>query len=188
MRRLTAFNSVSLDGYFADANGDVSWAHQSPDDAEWNAFVAGNASGGGALVFGRITYEMMASFWPTPAAAQAMPEVAKGMNAMPKYVITRTLTAVSWENANLLRGNLVSKIRKLKEEPGPDLTILGSGSIVSQLAVAGLIDELQVVVIPVVLGKGRPLFSGVKKAISFKLLQSRTFGNGNVLLSYGPVE
>ncbi|MFL5606068.1 MAG: dihydrofolate reductase family protein, partial [Gemmatimonadaceae bacterium] len=86
MRRLTVFNNVSLDGYFTDAKGDMSWAHN--NDPEWNAFAAENASGGGALLLGRITYDLMASFWPTPRAMQAMPEVAKGMNRMPKVVFS----------------------------------------------------------------------------------------------------
>jgi dihydrofolate reductase len=90
MRKVVAFESVSLDGYFADVNGDMSWAHK--QDAEWNAFVGGNASGGGALLFGRVTYELMASFWPTPAAMERAPVVAEGMNNMPKVVFSRTLT------------------------------------------------------------------------------------------------
>ena len=81
MRKLIVFNNVTLDGYFADRNGDMSWAHR--QDAEWNAFVGGNASGGGALLFGRVTYELMASFWPTPAAMERAPVVAEGMNNMP---------------------------------------------------------------------------------------------------------
>jgi len=83
------FNSVTLDGYFTDKNSDMSWAHK--NDPEWNAFVADNAKGGGTLLFGRITYELMASFWPTPAAMQMMPDVAKGMNSLPKVVFSRTL-------------------------------------------------------------------------------------------------
>jgi len=80
MPRLNMFNSVSLDGYFTDSSNDMSWAHAGGDDTEFQEFVAGNAKGAGALVFGRVTYGMMASFWPTPMAAQAMPEVAAGMN------------------------------------------------------------------------------------------------------------
>ena len=75
MRKLGVFESISLDGFFTDATGDMSWAHT--QDPEWNAFVSGNASGGGALLFGRVTYQQMASFWPTPQAAQMLPEVAR---------------------------------------------------------------------------------------------------------------
>ena len=91
MRKVHVFDSISLDGFFTDARNDMSWAHRR--DPEWNAFVAGNAGGNGALLFGRVTYEQMRAFWPTPQAAQMMPEVAAGMNAMPKYVVSRTLDA-----------------------------------------------------------------------------------------------
>ena len=98
MRQLTVFNNVTLDGYIADARSDMSWAHQSPTDDEWNAFVSGNAQGGGALMFGRVTYDLMAAFWPTPAAMAAMPGVAAGMNRMPKYVFSRTMDTAAWQN------------------------------------------------------------------------------------------
>ncbi len=91
MARLTVFNSVTLDGYFTDRNRDMSWAKGDPNDAEWNAFVGGNASGDGILLFGRITYEMMAGFWPTPAAKQMMPDVAEGMNRMRKVVVSKSM-------------------------------------------------------------------------------------------------
>jgi dihydrofolate reductase len=187
MRKLIVFNHVSLDGYFVDSNGDMSWAKADHQDAEWNAFVAGNASGEGALVFGRITYEMMASFWPTPFAIETMPSVAEGMNSMPKIVFSRTLDQASWNNTTLVKGNLAAEMRKMKQEPGPGLAILGSGSIVSQLAQEGLIDEYQIVVNPIVLGEGRTMFDGVKEKLSLKLTKSRAFGNGNVLLVYEPM-
>ena len=185
MRRLAVFNSVSLDGYFVDGNGDMSWVHKNDD--EWNAFVAGNASGSGVLVFGRITYEMMASYWPTPIALQNFPTVAKGMNDMQKIVFSRTLDQVSWSNTKLLKGDLPTEIRKMKKEPGPDMVILGSGSIVSQLAQENLIDEYQIALSPIVLGKGRTLFEGMKRKLDFKLTKSRTFRNGSVFLCYEPV-
>src|SRR3982751_3979412 len=92
MPKLVAFNHVTLDGYFVDINGDMSWAKADHQDAEWNAFVAENASGGGVLVFGRITYELMAGFWPTPFAIENMPVVAEGMNSMPKVGFSRHWT------------------------------------------------------------------------------------------------
>jgi dihydrofolate reductase len=185
MRKVVAFESVSLDGYFADVNGDMSWAHK--QDAEWNAFVGGNASGGGALLFGRVTYELMASFWPTPAAMERAPVVAEGMNNMPKVVFSRTLDKASWKNTTLVKGDIAAAVRKMKQESGPDMAILGSGSIVSQLAQAGLIDEFQIVVNPIVLGGGKTLFDGVKEKLPLKLINTRAFGNGNVVLYYEPM-
>lgn len=184
MRRLVVFSHVSLDGYFVDASGDMSWAHK--QDAEWKAFAAENASGGGALVFGRITYDMMACFWPTPQAMQTMPIVAERMNQMPKVVFSRTLPEASWQNTKLVKDNIVAEMRWMKTESGPNMTILGSGTIVSQFAQEGLIDEFQLVVNPIVLGKGRTLFEDMKNRLPLKLTKSRTFGNGNILLSYRP--
>ena len=182
MRKLVVFNMVSLDGFFVDRKGDMSWAHK--NDAEWNAFVNENASGNGVLVFGRITYELMASYWPTPMALQNSPVVAKGMNDMPKIVFSRTLDNASWSNTKLVKGDLATEMRKLKKESGPDMVILGSGSIVSQLAQQDLIDEYQIALSPIVLGKGRTMFEGLNEKLNFKLTKSRTFGNGTVFACY----
>ena len=187
MRNLAVFNHVSLDGYFVDANGEMSWAKANQQDAEWNSFVAENASGGGTLVFGRITYEMMASFWPTPMAKEMMPEVAERMNSLPKIVFSRTLTEAAWNNTRLIKDNLAAEVQKLKSEPGDTMVILGSGSIVSELTEAHLIDEYQVVVNPLALGKGRTMFEGITEKLELKLTGSRAFGNGNVFLRYQPV-
>lgn len=186
MRKLLVFNSVTIDGYFTDANADMSWAHQ--QDPEWNDFVAGNATSGGELLFGRVTYEMMASFWPRPEAARHFPEVAEQMNKLPKVVFSRTLDEATWQNTRLVKGNLASEVRKLKEEAGDHMVIMGSGSIISQLAPENLIDEYQLVVNPIVLGAGRTMFDGLKERLKLKLTSSRTFGNGNVLLCYTPTD
>lgn len=184
MRKITVFNHISLDGYFTDASGNVSFAHNQTPDAEWDAFVSGNASGGGMLLFGRITYQMMASFWPTPIAVQKMPELAECMNSLRKVVFSRTLEKALWNNTTLVKGDLIAEINRLKEEAGEPMVIFGSGSIVSQLAPRGLIDEYQVIVNPVVLGKGRTMFDGVRALL--KLTKTRTFKNGNILLCYEP--
>ena len=186
MRKLAVFNHVSLDGYFVDMNGSMSWAKSGTKDAEWNAFVAENAKGDGLLLFGRVTYELMASFWPTPMADQHDPVVAERMNKLPKVVCSRTLDKASWSNTRLVKCDMVAEIRKMKKEPGEDMVILGSGSIVSQLAQEGLIDAYQVVVNPIVLGKGRTMFDGVKEKLNLKLTKTRAFGNGNVFLCYEP--
>ena len=185
MRKLIVFNMVSVDGFFVDSKGDMRWAHK--NDAEWNAFTSGNASGSGVLVFGRITYELMASYWPTPMALQNSPVVAKGMNEMPKIVFSRTLDKVSWSNTKLIKGDLAAEVRKLKHESGPDMVILGSGSIVCQLTQENLIDEYQLALSPIVLGKGRTLFEGVQEKVNLKRTNSRTFGNGTVFVCYQPI-
>jgi dihydrofolate reductase len=186
MRKLVVFNQVSLDGYFVDLTGSMSWAKAGTKDAEWNAFVAENAKGDSPLLFGRVTYELMASFWPTPMADQHDPIVAERMNKLQKVVFSRTLGKASWSNTRLVKGDMVAEIRKMKKEPGEDMVILGSGSIVSQLAQEGLIDAYQVVVNPTILGQGRTMFEGVKEKLNLKLTKTRTFGNGNVFLCYEP--
>jgi dihydrofolate reductase len=182
MPSVMVFNSVTLDGYFTDPNGDMSWAHK--NDPEWNEFSAGNAKGESTLLFGRKTYEMMASFWPTPQAKQSFPEVAAAMNKQPKVVFSRTLDKVSWNNTRLLKGDLAGEVRKLKGGAGPASVILGSGTIVAQLTEEGLIDQYQVIVNPIVIGKGRTMFDGVSRKVNLKLANERRFKNGNVLLTY----
>jgi len=185
-RKLGAFIHISLDGYYCDLRGDMSFAHKAPDDAEWHEFVVRNASGEGILLFGRRTYEMMAAWWPTPMAAQAMPEVARGMNAAPKIVFSRTMSAAEWSNTTLVKDDVVATVRDMKSATGPDMTILGSGSILTQLVGAGLVDSLQVVVNPVALGAGRSLFSGLVTPAHFVLTNTRVFGDGSVVLWYAP--
>jgi dihydrofolate reductase len=184
MRKIIVFNQVSLDGYFVDKNGDMSWAHK--NDAEWNTFVADNAKGDATLLFGRITYHLMARFWPTAYAMESMPIVAEGMNRLPKVVFSRTLDKATWNNTRVVKGDLAAEVRKMKEETGSDMVIMGSGSVVSQLAQDRLIDEYEVVVNPIVLGQGRTMFEGLKEKLNLQLTKTRTFGNGNVFLSYEP--
>lgn len=184
MRKLSVFNHISLDGFFVSANGDMSWAHQGSDDAEYQAFVADNASGDSEMLFGRVTYEMMAGFWPTPVAHQQMPVVANKMNNGRKVVFSRTLSKAGWNNTTLVKGDLVEEVRKMKQAGGPDMVILGSGSIVAQLAAAGLIDTYQVVVNPVALGAGRTLFEGLPEIMRLKLTGSRAFKNGKTFLTF----
>ncbi len=184
MRKLLVFNQVSLDGYFADIKGEMSWAHQ--HDPEWLAFTEENARGGGELIFGRITYELMASYWPTPLALKSNPAVADRMNSLSKVVFSRTMEKPSWSNTRLIKDDLPAEIRRMKQDAGPDMVIFGSGTIISQLTDEGLIDEYQIVVVPTILGQGKTMFEGVKKRLALKRTSARTFGNGNVFLCYGP--
>jgi len=181
-RRLSVFNSVSLDGFFTDASGDMSWARSR--DPEWLGFQGENAGGEAELLFGRKTYDMMASFWPTPQAMQSMPAVAEGMNRMRKSVFSHTLDKAAWQNTRVIQGDLATEVRRMKAEPGPPMLILGSGQIVAQLTQAGLIDEYQLALVPIALGAGRTLFEGVTGRPRLKLQRSRAFGNGTVMLWY----
>ena len=184
MAKLKIYESVSLDGYFCDANGDMSWAHRS--DPEWMQFVSANATSESVLLFGRITFEQMEAFWPGDAAFALMPEVAKGMAVRQKLVCSHSRTESSWANTRFIHGDLLEEIGRLKSAPGPDVTILGSGTIVQQLAAAGLIDTYQLVVVPVLLGAGRSLFAGLPAMKLLQLDNARAFSNGNVVLTYRP--
>jgi dihydrofolate reductase len=185
MRKLIVFNHVTLDGYFVDTKGDMSWAHRQ-EDAEWSKFTAENVSSGagGHMLFGRITYEMMASYWPTPAAAKSEPVVAEAMNDSQKVVFSRTLEKATWKNTKLVKTDLAAEVRRLKKEPGNDILIFGSGTIVSQLTKEGLVDEYRIMVNPLVIGKGRTMFEGVADKVTLKLGTTRAFKNGNMLLTY----
>jgi dihydrofolate reductase len=180
MRKLCVFESISADGYFTDAGGSIAWAYAIPQDAEFTAWVSGNASSGGELLFGRKTYQEMEAFWPTPAAAAQMPEVARGMNAAKKYVASKTIQP-AWSNTQLLKGDLVQAVRDLKAGDGPGIAVLGSGTVAAQLGDAALIDEYQFVVLPVALGSGRTVFTSGK---ALRLIDQRAFRCGRVVVTY----
>lgn len=182
MARLSSFMMVSLDGCYADANGGMSFAHR--DDEETRRFTAESAGGSGGLVFGRLTYEMMIQFWPTPLALRSQPEVAASMNARPKFVVSKTLKQASWNNTRVVQGDLAREIQKLKAESQGDLAILGSGTLVTALASLGLIDRYDLMINPVILGEGKRLFAGISHPPGLALEKTRTFKNGCVLASY----
>ncbi len=184
MRKINSFIFVSLDGYFEGKNQDINWHRHGVEE---NKYAAQSLKGGGTLLFGRVTYEMMASYWPTPMAMEDSPGVAKGMNKADKIVFSRTLKSADWENTRVLNGDLITEVKKLKQTPGKSLTILGSGSVVTQLAEQGLIDEYQVMFDPVVLGAGTSIFKNVKSRLELKLTGAKTLKSGVVVLSYQPV-
>ncbi|PWJ58055.1 dihydrofolate reductase [Dyadobacter jejuensis] len=181
MRKLTSFTFLSLNGYYKGENDDTSWHRHGEEEGKYSEQ---SLSADNALLFGRITYEMMSNFWPTPMAAEMFPVVAAGMNNAEKIVFSNTLKIPDWSNTTILNGDIVGRIRKLKSSEGPDLTILGSGSIVSQFSNAGLIDIYQIMIDPVALPSGTPLFEGIKSKLDLKLTDSRIFKSGVVLLTY----
>ncbi|RPH37961.1 dihydrofolate reductase [bacterium] len=181
MGRLSAFSFITLDGYFAGPGGDISWHRHGGEE---NEHASKGANSGSTLLFGRVTYQMMASYWPTPDAMKTFPAVAEGMNKSEKIVFSRTLKKADWNNTRLIKDNVMEEVGKLKQRPGKDMTILGSGSIVTQLAEHGLIDEYQIMVDPVALGAGTPLFKGLKRNLDLRLASTRAFKSGVVLLTY----
>ena len=184
MSKLSVFNFITLNGFYKGANGDITWHKHGAEEGE---FAAKNASAGNTLLFGRATYEMMAGFWPTQNAIDNMPGVAAGMNSSEKIVFSKTLKKADWNNTTLIKDNIVEEIKKRKQSGGKDMTILGSGSIVTLFADHGLIDEYQLMIDPVAIAAGTPIFNGLKHSLDLKLISTRTFSSGVILLIYHPV-
>jgi dihydrofolate reductase len=185
MRQVIIFNMVTLDGFFDGPGRDIGWHNV---DAEFNEFAIAQLDTVGGLLFGRVTYEGMASYWPTPVAIQNDPEVAGKMNRVPKYVFSKTLDKADWQNTTLIKGDAAGEVAKLKQQPGQDLFIFGSAEFAAHLLAMGLIDELRVMVNPILLGSGTPLFRGLHQRIPLKLLAAQPFRSGNVLLRYKLVD
>jgi dihydrofolate reductase len=186
MGRISVFNFISLDGFFeGPRKGDISWHRH---DAEGGAFAAENLTHGSILLFGRVTYDIMSSYWPTASAIQQDPVVAERMNNAGKIVFSRTMKTAGWQNTTVMGGEIVDAVRNLKQTDGKDMTILGSGSIVTLFAEHGLIDSYQFMVDPVVIGNGTKVFNGISKRLNLNLTATRRFDNGCVLLCYEPAE
>ncbi len=185
MRKLSSFTFITLDGYYKGENNDISWHKHGQEEGE---FSAESLKAENTLIFGRLTYQMMASFWPSPMAFESFPDVAARMNKAEKIVFSKTLDSVDWKNTKLVKDDLIEEVKTIKASPGNNLTILGSGSIVTQLAEQGLIDEFQIMIAPVAIGAGTPLFKNISQQLSLKLVNSRTFKSGVVLHSYESVQ
>lgn len=181
MRTLFAFEMISLDGFFEGPNQDISW--HTVDD-EFNKFAGRQLDTTGVLLFGRKTYQLMASYWQTATGDD--PVVTLKMNTLPKFVFSRTLESAEWNNTRLIRENAADEILKLKQERGKDLALFGSAALLATLAQANLIDEYRIMVNPILLGKGTSLFQGMDRRMNLKLISSNTYRSGNVLLCYRP--
>lgn len=185
MRHLGVFNFLTLNGFYKGLHGDISWHRHGEEE---NKFAEGNMSQESIILFGRITYELMASYWPTPMAKENDPVVAEGMNRFEKIVFSNTLKKAEWENSRIVNGDIVGEISRMKEQPGKNLTILGSGSIVTQFAEHGLIDEYQVMIDPVAIGYGTAFLNGIGHKLDLELTDMRKFKSGVVLLTYKTVK
>ncbi|MEO5570623.1 MAG: dihydrofolate reductase family protein [Bacteroidia bacterium] len=185
MRKLTAFNFITLNGFFKGLNADISWHRHGGEEGE---FSSESLKSGNTLLFGRVTYEMMSGYWTTPMAMQNTPEVAEGMNSADKIVFSKTLKKADWKNTTLIRTNIVEEIKKLKKLQGNDMTILGSGSIITLFAEHDLIDVYSIMIDPVAIGEGTPLFNNVSHKLDMELTATRTFKSGVVLLNYRPMK
>lgn len=172
---------VSVDGYFEGPNREIDWHNV---DAEFNEYAIDLLHHLDALIFGRVTYQLMANYWPTPQATTNDPIVAELMNNLPKIVCSRTLTTVDWHNSRLVKGNAAEEIKKLKQQSGYEMAIFGSSNLALTLIPLGLIDEIRIFIAPIVLGHGNSLFNGLNQRFPLKLVKNKIFKSGNVLLYY----
>lgn len=182
MGKLFLFMNVSLDGYVEDANHDISTFQTR--DSKFEAFQQKQGKGAGAILLGRKTYAMMQQFWPTPMATQMLPDVAAYMNATPKLVVSHTKFAPEWENTTVISGDVIAQLRRYKSKMTDDIIILGSNNLCITLLQAGLLDEIQLVLNPVVLGGGTPLFAGLLVTAELGLKETHRFESGKMLLIY----
>ena len=183
MRKVFLFMMITLDGFFEGPDHEIDWHNV---DEEFNEFAIDQLNEVDALLFGRVTYQGMASYWPTPFAKENDPIIAEKMNTIPKIVFSRTLDKVDWNNSRLVKENIAGEVSQLKQEQGRDLAIFGSANLAVSFLQMGFIDELRIMVNPVVLGNGKPLFTGIHGKVKLKLIKIRTFRSGNVLLYYQP--
>ena len=180
MRRLVMWNLQTLDGYF---EGKAPWDlefHEAAWGEELQQFSLDQLKEIGAVLYGRATYEGMASYW-----AKATGPTADAMNDLPKIVFSRTLDAAPWKNTRLVRGDAADEIAELKRGDGKDLFVFGSAKLSDSLLRRGLFDELRICVAPVVLGTGVPLFKPGSPRQNLALLESRPLATGGIILRYG---
>ncbi|MFK7694917.1 dihydrofolate reductase family protein [Paenibacillus sp. HJGM_3] len=178
MRKLIVQEFVTLDGFFAGPNGEIDWHIV---DEEYDEYANRFLHSVDMLLFGKVTYQMMASYWPT-----AHHGIADFMNSISKVVVSTSLENAEWQNTRLVKENVVEEITRLKQQSAKDMAIFGSASLASTLLYADLIDEYQLTVAPVVLGEGKPLFRDVQDRINMKLLRTRTLQSGCIQLHYQP--
>jgi dihydrofolate reductase len=177
MRKVVVTEFLTLDGVYEEF---VPWRNDySPDDGQ---FKYDELFESDALLLGRVTYQGFAQYWPTMTGKNAF---ADRMNNLPKYVATTTLKSLEWNNASVLEGDVVTAVQKLKRQPGQNILVYGSGILVQTLLGHGVVDELRLMVFPLVLGRGKQFFSGDR--LPLNLIASRELGAGVVLLTYQPV-
>jgi dihydrofolate reductase len=184
VRKVISFMVVTLDGYYEGPDGEFDWPNV---DDEFNEFAISQIDDIDTLLFGRATYDGMASYWPTPAAVEDDPVVADRMNTIPKIVFSRTLERADWQNTRLVKDGAAESIAELKQRPGKALAFFGSPTLTASLIEQGLVDELRVMVHPILLGGGKPLFAALTRRVPVELLRTTVFHSGNVLLVYRPV-
>jgi dihydrofolate reductase len=183
MSTLASFIITSLDGFYQGPNGELDWPMV---DEEFDDFAVRQLDGADTLGFGRATYEQMAAHCPTDQAQANDPAITSRMNTKPKVVFSTGLGHAGWSNTTIITGDAVEQLERVTTAAGGELLVLGSAHLTTHFAVAGVLDELRIMVCPIALGQGRSLFEDLKGRIALRLAQVRQFDSGNVLLTYRP--
>jgi dihydrofolate reductase len=182
-RKLISFVGTSLDGYHEDTDHGIGWMNLSDDFGEHSIRQLDELGG---LVFGRRTYDGMVAYWTSPEAQATSPEVTARMHALPKTVISHDPDVEEWVNTSVVTADVAGAIAGLKRQPGGPLALFGSSTLTTHLIGVGLVDEVRIMVAPVLLGAGMSLFAGLDGGAALDLLRVTTFRSGNVLLCYRP--
>jgi dihydrofolate reductase len=191
LRKIIVSERITLDGFITGPNGEMDWMEEFFDEALAN-YESELQKTVDTVLFGGVTYQGFESYWPKvaldPASPPGLVEYATQLNAMRKLVFSKTLSRVEWTNSTLVKEVVPEEITKLKQEPGRDMVIYGSANIVRTLTNLGLIDTYQLLVYPVVLGSGKPLWSDIRQPVKLSLVSTKTHPSGVVVLSYQPIQ
>ena len=187
MRKIIVTTWITLDGFLAGPNNEMDWVMVDQTMGQYEDDLISSAD---TLILGRVTYQSFAGSWPyvpeNPSASEGEKVYARKLNSMRKIVFSKSLEKAEWNNSQLMRGILPEEIVRMKQEPGKDMVIYGSASVVQAFTKLGLIDEYQLLVHPVVLGSGKPLFAGLANPAHLRLLQTKSFPSGVIGLYYAP--
>jgi dihydrofolate reductase len=181
MRRVVLQMGVTLDGYVAGRDGGGDWGLP-PEHPDVRAWKVASLRRVGTHIMGRVTYEQMAGHWPSVTG-----DYADSMNSLPKVVFSKTLPAAEWVGSRIARGDLAEEIAALKTEPGGEIMAHGGAAFVQSLSRLGLIDEYRLVILPVALGNGLPVFKDLAKPLRVDLAEARSFPDGTVIHVYQPI-
>jgi dihydrofolate reductase len=187
-RKLFLQINTTVDGYVEDSRGDIDWHFA---DDEFDAFILDTLRSIDGMVFGRVAFEKLAAYWPTAeheARSAAQRETALLMNELPKYVVSHTLTGSTWRNSHVVAGDVPGAIRQLKARPGKDLALFAGAAAARSFVRLGLVDELRLIVNPLLQGGGTRLFTGEDEPRRLTLTSARPFTSGAVVLTYAQAE
>ena len=182
MRKIIVSNLVSVDGYFEGTNQDLSWFKTSDDFFEYVKQLFTEVD---TILYGRITYEYMAAYWPTATNNDAL--ITEKMNSLKKIVLSKQLKEATWNNTEIIEEHITDRVKEIKQQQGKDIVIFGSGTIVSELTQLRLIDEFRLILNPVILSNGNPLFKSINERVNLELINAKVLSSGVVILSYKPL-